>query len=307
MFTQTSAATVAKSRTAALPVSVRKNCRSGVSSDLAHAVVPENSETGDRDSVMPGFSRMPRRRRDRAAAAQHGHREGGDRHQDHGDSDQEKRAATITLSSLETGWQAAESPDQHAHGQYGGAYRGRSLDHRGTQGPERECGPGPGQLGSLPREPGIQVVHLLGGILGQGHRSTADSRTTTAATAAITVIETARRPGRREWGSGCPRCSARWFRPHSTQPTTDRRAPRTISGTPSARRPHGTPGNGGSSWATASPATTRASAVRLQARKVRSLAKVNRASGSVSLLDGAASSLSVLFPPPLVAVSRQRS
>ena len=47
-------------------------------------------------------------------------------------------------------------------------------------------------------------------------------------------------------------------------------------------RPQGTPGKGGSNWMIASPATTKASAVRLQARKVRSLAKVNRASGSAS-------------------------
>src|SRR5262249_53625389 len=55
----------------------------------------------------------------------------------------------------------------------------------------------------------------------------------------------------------------------------------TISGTPRTRRPHGTPGNGGSNWTTPSPATTSASAVRLQARNVRSLAKVNLGSGSV--------------------------
>ena len=41
MFTQASAATVAASRTAALPVSVRRNCRSGVCRFRAHAVRPE--------------------------------------------------------------------------------------------------------------------------------------------------------------------------------------------------------------------------------------------------------------------------
>ena len=40
-------------------------------------------------------------------------------------------------------------------------------------------------------------------------------------------------------------------------------------------------GKGGRNWAMASPATTRAIAVRFQARKVRSLAKVNLASGSL--------------------------
>ncbi len=40
-LTQTSAATVAASRTAALPVSVRRKARSGVSRLRAHAVRPE--------------------------------------------------------------------------------------------------------------------------------------------------------------------------------------------------------------------------------------------------------------------------
>src|SRR5580693_2786570 len=54
---------------------------------------------------------------------------------------------------------------------------------------------------------------------------------------------------------------------------------------PRTCRPHGTPGNGGSNWTTPSPATTSASAVLLQARKVRSLAKVQRGSGSVPSSD----------------------
>ncbi len=41
-FTQMSAATVAARSTAALPVSVRRNVRSGVSRFRAHAVRPEN-------------------------------------------------------------------------------------------------------------------------------------------------------------------------------------------------------------------------------------------------------------------------
>src|SRR6266487_449586 len=60
----------------------------------------------------------------------------------------------------------------------------------------------------------------------------------------------------------------------------ERASPRTISGTPTRWRPPGIPGKGGSSWVTASPATTSATAVRFHARKVRSLAKVKRASGS---------------------------
>src|ERR1700674_3011395 len=45
-FAQTSAATVAASSTAALPVSVRKKLRSGVSRFLTHAVRPENASGG---------------------------------------------------------------------------------------------------------------------------------------------------------------------------------------------------------------------------------------------------------------------
>src|SRR6266545_1561388 len=44
MFTQASAASVAASRTAEPPVSVRRNSRSGVWRLRAHAVRPENSE-----------------------------------------------------------------------------------------------------------------------------------------------------------------------------------------------------------------------------------------------------------------------
>jgi hypothetical protein len=71
-------------------------------------------------------------------------------------------------------------------------------------------------------------------------------------------------------------------------------------------RPHGTPGKGGSSCAIASPAAISAREVRLQARNVRSLASVNRASGSLpagswpaALWSGAA-----LAPGSEVAVAR---
>src|SRR6266545_1244535 len=60
----------------------------------------------------------------------------------------------------------------------------------------------------------------------------------------------------------------------------ERASPNTISGTPTTWRPPGIPGKGGSSWVMASPATTSARAVRFHARKVRSLAKEKRASGS---------------------------
>src|SRR3984957_20113746 len=70
-----------------------------------------------------------------------------------------------------------------------------------------------------------------------------------------------------------------------------------MSGTPSTCRPHGTPGNGGSSWTTPSPATTSASAVRLQARKVRSLANVKRGSGSVPSSSGGFWPESATAPP----------
>src|SRR5258708_721235 len=46
MFAHTSAASVAASRTAALPVSVRKNLRSGVSRFRTQAVRPENGDAG---------------------------------------------------------------------------------------------------------------------------------------------------------------------------------------------------------------------------------------------------------------------
>ncbi len=66
----------------------------------------------------------------------------------------------------------------------------------------------------------------------------------------------------------------------------------------------GTPGNGGSSWTIPSPATTRASAVRLQARKVRSFANVNRGSGSVPSSSGSGSGESATpAPPPLPLIA----
>ena len=54
------------------------------------------------------------------------------------------------------------------------------------------------------------------------------------------------------------------------------------------------PGKAGSNWMIASPAVTSASEVRLQARNVRSLAKVNRASGSVSVSPAEAAGLTEL-------------
>ena len=66
-----------------------------------------------------------------------------------------------------------------------------------------------------------------------------------------------------------------------------------------ACRPQRIPGNGGSSWTMASPAATRARAVRIQARNVRSLAKVKRASGSGS---GPADAGGAGLPGPLASV-----
>ena len=59
MLAQASAASVAASRTAALPVSVRRNRRSGVSSLRAHTVRRENCEAEAPGSVTPRFSRAP--------------------------------------------------------------------------------------------------------------------------------------------------------------------------------------------------------------------------------------------------------
>ena len=53
MLAQASAASVAASRTAALPVSVRRNWRSGVSSLRAHTVRGENCEAEAPGSVTP--------------------------------------------------------------------------------------------------------------------------------------------------------------------------------------------------------------------------------------------------------------
>ena len=59
MLAQASAARVAASRTAALPVSVRRNRRSGVSSRRAHTVRGENWEGEAPGSVTSRFSRAP--------------------------------------------------------------------------------------------------------------------------------------------------------------------------------------------------------------------------------------------------------
>ena len=59
MLAQASAASVAASRTAALPVSVRTNRRSGVSNLRAHTVRGGNCEAEAPGSVTPGFSRAP--------------------------------------------------------------------------------------------------------------------------------------------------------------------------------------------------------------------------------------------------------
>src|SRR5260221_12519510 len=59
MFAQASAASVAASSTAALPVSVRRNRRSGVSRCSAHAVLSENGEAEALDPITPESSPAP--------------------------------------------------------------------------------------------------------------------------------------------------------------------------------------------------------------------------------------------------------
>ena len=61
MFAQASAAIVAASRTAELPVSVRRNCRSGVSRFRPQAVLSENDAAAGAWSVTQGFSPMASR------------------------------------------------------------------------------------------------------------------------------------------------------------------------------------------------------------------------------------------------------
>src|SRR3954454_4452475 len=60
MFTHTRAAIAAPRRTAALPVSVRRNSRSGVSRFRAQAVRPENGSRGD-DAVIAAYSTRVKR------------------------------------------------------------------------------------------------------------------------------------------------------------------------------------------------------------------------------------------------------
>ena len=73
MFAQASAARAAASRTAALPVSVRRNRRSGVSRLRAHTVRSEKSEAGESGSVTLGFSPAPRRHARALAASAQAH------------------------------------------------------------------------------------------------------------------------------------------------------------------------------------------------------------------------------------------
>src|SRR5262245_39463015 len=59
-LTQTSATTAAASRTAALPVSVRRKLRSGVSRFRAQAVRPENADAGGPVVRLPSTAAMRR-------------------------------------------------------------------------------------------------------------------------------------------------------------------------------------------------------------------------------------------------------
>src|SRR6185312_12181078 len=164
--------------------------------------------------------------------------------------------------------QAAEPPDHRDGGQDEQPGDDVLPQRHGADGGERERCPGPG-LGQLPR-------NRAGWWSSAAAYRSAEISTTTAAMTAITVMTAASSRGMTDRGSGWPCRIARWLRTHSPYAATATTAPNTISGTPSTRRPQGTPGNGGSSWTTPRPDTTSASAVRLQARNVRSLAKVNR-------------------------------
>src|SRR5215831_5509705 len=211
-------------------------------------------------------------------------RDGDDRRGDHaepGGAD----GGQILIRGTDTG-HPAEFPDQRGDGQDDQPGDHVCLEHDAAEGGERDRGSRPGQRRPLAGQAGIALLRVVvpRGPAGRGFRlghRRAEASRTTAETTAMPAIVAARTQGMIDLGSGSPRRSARWLRTHSAYATTASTAPRTMSGTPSRWRPIGTPGKGGSSWTMPSPATTSASAVRLQARNVRSLANVNLGSGSV--------------------------
>ncbi len=135
-------------------------------------------------------------------------------------SDTAVTPAVMSRSRLRRSPLAAGSLDRRPSAQISGHMAstmrpggGIGLEDGAADRREGDGGPGPGQLGSLPCQAGLEVL----GIVGRCHQrlSTADSKTTTAATAPMAVIVTARIHGSTERGSGSPRRSARWLRAHS--------------------------------------------------------------------------------------------
>src|ERR1700736_1456517 len=144
--------------------------------------------------------------------------------------------ASEVLSRARPGARPAGGPG--AGGGPGWAGRRGSAARPGSAG-----GPGSGSPGPL----GPEVIASPSWL--DLHRS-AETSTTTAAMTAITVMTAVSSQGMTDRGSGRPRRRARWLLTHSPYAVTATTAPNTISGTPSTCRPHGTPGNGGSSWTT---------------------------------------------------------
>src|ERR1019366_2720970 len=213
-----------------------------------------------------------------------GYRQRHDRHAGDGYGDQQQVPGP-GMSRTSRAGQPAKLPDQGAEDQDRDSRVRAALEERAAQRRERDGRPVPGKLSSLPGQPRIGVLDVVS----RRHQCcvTPDSRASAAAASPMTAMVTARIQGSRERRSGSPRGSARWVPFHSRELITATAEPRRISGVPMMCRPQGTPGKGGSNWTMASPAATRASAVRLQARKVRSLAKLTRASGSASSADSA--------------------
>ncbi len=155
------------------------------------------------------------------AAAQQCDSERDERYPGHDDGDQQQ-APVVGFRTDGPPRQAADCPHQRARGQDENADGWGLFEDRTTQGRQGDGRAGPGQLGSLPGEPGIHIFHFLGGhgvrvlgALGGRHFSAADTRTSTAATAAMVAIEPARIRGSGERRSGSPRRNARWLRSHS--------------------------------------------------------------------------------------------
>src|SRR5690606_11240334 len=220
--------------------------------------------------------------------------EGDHGHQDDGDGDQHQDvAAPLRGEGPGRGGGAARQIDHRAHAQGEHSHHRSRPEDDPADRHERQGGAEPGQRGAFTGQPGVDVLHVV-----PGQPSTPDSTTRTAAIPATAAMTIARTRGRGDRGIGSLRRSARWLRSHSKKLPMDRKEPNAMSDTASRWRPHGSPENGGSSCTMATPPMTMASAVRFQARNVRSLAKVNRASGSVSSGSMSCGSSGPVSPPP---------